>query len=167
MDYRTLRNESLLAVAGILRGSNENSPMPMNQDHPELQKAVAAISRGAFQQSFEIVSRLAHQGVAMAQHFLGWHYHKGIGIDQNDRQAVFWWQKAAVQGIAEAQQGLGWAYANGRGVDEDPAEAYRWYNRAAASGDEEARSGLSETARKLTPEQLRLLEQEEQVPGKR
>ena len=137
----------------------------MDQDHPELQKAVAAISQGEFQQSFEIVSQLAQQGMAVAQHFLGWHYHKGIGTDQNDQQAVFWWQKAAVQGMAEAQQGLGWAYANGRGVDEDPAEAYRWYNRAVASGDEEARSGLSEAAGKLSPEQLRLLEREEQAPG--
>jgi len=160
-----LRNESLLAAAGILSRTNENVPLPMDQDHPELKKAVAAISQGSFQQSFEIVSRLAHLGVAMAQHFLGWHYHKGIGTDQNDQQAVFWWQKAAVQGIAEAQQGLGWAYANGRGVDEDPAEAYRWYNRAVAGGDEEARSGLSETARKLSTEQLRVLEREEQAPG--
>jgi len=137
----------------------------MDQDHPELQKAVAAISQGEFQQSFEIVSRLAQQGIAVAQHFLGWHYHKGIGTDQNDQLAVFWWQKAAVQGVAEAQQGLGWAYANGRGVDEDPAEAYRWYNRAVASGDEEARSGLSEAAGKLSSEQLRLLERQEQAPG--
>ena len=161
-----LHNESLLAVAGKLRRNNEALPIPMDQDHPELQRAVLAISQGAFRQSFEIVSRLAQQGVAMAQHFLGWHYHKGIGTDQDDQQAVFWWQKAAEQGIVEAQQGLGWAYANGRGVDEDPAEAYRWYNRAVAGGDEEARSGLSETARKLSPEQLRTLEREEQASGK-
>jgi TPR repeat protein len=142
--------------------------MPVDEDHPELQKAVAAIGVGAFQESFDIVSRLAHQGVAMAQHFLGWHYHKGIGTAQDDQQAVLWWQKAALQGVAEAQQGLGWAYANGRGVEEDPAEAYRWYNRAVASGDEEARDGLSETARKLSPEQLRLLESEEEgAPGQR
>jgi TPR repeat protein len=165
MNYRTLRNETLWAVAGILNGNTENLPIAMDQDHPELQKAVLAISQGAFRQSFEIVSRLAQQGVAMAQHFLGWHYHKGIGTDQNDQQAVFWWQKAAVQGIVEAQQGLGWAYANGRGVDQDAAEAYRWYNRAVAGGDEEARSGLSETARKLSPEQLRKLEREEQTAG--
>ena len=68
-----------------------------------------------------------------------------------------------MQGIVEAQQGLGWAYANGRGVQEDQAEAYRWYNRAVAGGDEEARRGLSETARKLSPEQLRRLEREAQA----
>jgi len=132
----------------------------MNQDPPELQEAVSAISQGDFKRSYTIVSRLAHEGLAMAQHFLGWHYHKGIGTDQNDRLAVSWWKKAATHGLAEAQQGLGWAYANGRGVEKDLEEAYRWYNRAVAGGDEEARQGLLETAGKLTAEQLHLLEHE-------
>ena len=130
----------------------------MDEDHPELQQAVTAIGKGEFGRSFEIVARLARQGVAIAQHFLGWHYHKGIGVAQDDLQAVQWWHKAAEQGLAESQQGLGWAYANGRGVDEDPVEAYRWYDRAARNGDETAREGLLETARRLSPEQLRQLE---------
>jgi hypothetical protein len=133
----------------------------MDQDHPDLQEAVLAIGRGDFQHSFTLVSRLAQQGAAVAQHFLGWHYHKGIGTEQDDRQAVQWWRRAAEQGLPEAQQGLGWAYANGRGVDEDPVEAYRWYNRAVAGGDEEAREGLSEVSGKLSAEQLRALEREQ------
>lgn len=130
----------------------------MNEDHPELQKAVAAISRGEFDRSFAIVARLAGEGTALAQHFLGWHYHKGIGVEQNDERAVHWWEKAAAQGMAESQQGLGWAYANGRGVAPDLVEAYRWYNRAVAAGDEAAREGLSDTARRLGPERVRRLE---------
>jgi hypothetical protein len=132
----------------------------MQEDHPELQKAVAAIGAGEFELSFSIVEALAREDVAMAQHFLGWHYHMGIGTEQDDGQAVHWWLKAAGQGVAESQQGLGWAYANGRGVEEDPMEAYRWFNRAAHSGDEAAREGLLETAQRLSPEQLRRLEQE-------
>jgi len=138
----------------------------MDQDHPELQKAVAAISQGDFERSFEIVCDLAEQGMAVAQHFLGWHYHKGIGTSQDDRQAVVWWKKAAAKGVAESQQGLGWAYANGRGVAEDLLEAYRWYNRAVAGGDEEAREGLLEVARQLSPQQLRHLELEQDAAGK-
>ena len=130
----------------------------MNEDHPELQQAVVAISKGDFDRSFALVTRLAGQGVPMAQHFLGWHYHKGIGVDQDDRLAVQWWEKAAEQGVAESQQGLGWAYANGCGVGEDQLEAYRWYSRAVAAGDVEARAGLSETARRLSAEQLRAVE---------
>jgi len=132
----------------------------MNEDHPELQQAVIAIGKGEFGKSFAIVTRLAAAGMPMAQHFLGWHYHKGIGVEQDDRLAVEWWDKAARQGVAESQQGLGWAYANGCGVSEDLAQAYRWYARAVAAGDEEARAGLSDTARKLSAEQLRALESE-------
>lgn len=130
----------------------------MNEDHPELQEAVVAISKGEFDRSFALVTRLADQGVAMAQHFLGWHYHKGIGTAQDDRLACVWWLKAAHQGLPEAQQGMGWAYTNGRGVDRNLEEAYRWYNQAVAGGDEEAREGLVEVAAQLSPEQLRRLE---------
>ena len=135
----------------------------MNEDHPELQAAVTAIGEGQFDQSFAIVSRLAAQGVAMAQHFLGWHYHKGIGVEQDDSRAVQWWQKAARQGVAESQQGLGWAYANGCGVTEDHMEAYRWYARAVAGGDEEARVGLSKTAQQLSAKQLLALEGDDSI----
>lgn len=135
----------------------------MNEDHPELQTAIAAIGKGQFDQSFAIVSRLAVQGIAMAQHFLGWHYHKGIGVEQDDSLAVHWWQKAAEQGVAESQQGLGWAYANGCGVTENQLEAYRWYARAVAGGDEEARVGLSKIAQQLSAKQLLLLEGEDSL----
>jgi hypothetical protein len=132
----------------------------MQEEHPELRRAVAAISAGDFERSFSIVRRLALADVALAQHFLGWQYHKGIGTAQDDGEAVRWWRKAARQGVVESQQGLGWAYANGRGVEEDPVEAYRWFNRAASRGDEAAREDLVETARRLSPEQLRSLEQD-------
>ena len=136
----------------------------MEQDHPALQQAVEAIGRGEFDRSFRLVAELARQGTAIAQHFLGWHYHKGIGTAQDDGQACVWWLKAAHQGLPEAQQGIGWAYANGRGVEQDLEEAYRWYNRAVAGGDEEARQGLSEVAVQLSPQQLRELELEKGQP---
>ncbi|MGD2076245.1 MAG: tetratricopeptide repeat protein [Gammaproteobacteria bacterium] len=132
----------------------------MDDDHPALRQAVEAIGRGDFERSFRTVAEVAEQGDAVAQHFLGWHHHKGIGTPQDDERACAWWLKAARQGLPEAQQGLGWAYANGRGVVQDFVEAYRWYNRAVAGGDEEARQGLSEVAGRLSAAQLRALEQE-------
>jgi TPR repeat protein len=125
-----------------------------------LKQAVQAMSHGDFVRSFRLVSAVAGEGDALAQHFLGWHFHKGIGIEQDDRQACEWWLKAARQGLPEAQQGLGWAYANGRGVEPDLLKAYRWYNLAVAAGDEEARNGLAEVAARLSAEQLRALESE-------
>lgn len=132
----------------------------MEQDPPELQEAVMAIGAGDFRRSFAIVERLAGQGVPLAQHFLGWHYHMGIGAEQNDGEAVAWWLKAARKGIAESQQGLGWAYENGRGVRRDYSEAYRWYSRAVRAGDQEAKAGLHGVAGKLSAEQIRAIEAE-------
>jgi TPR repeat protein len=37
----------------------------------------------------------------------------GKGVLKNDKQAVYWYQKAAEQGLAEAQYNLGAMYANG------------------------------------------------------
>ncbi len=132
----------------------------MEQDPPELQEAVRAIGAGDFRRSFTLVEQLARLGQPLAQHFLGWHYHMGIGAGQNDDRAVEWWLRAARQGITESQQGLGWAYEHGRGVDQDFGEAYRWYSRAVRGGDQEAKAGLHGVAGKLSPEQIRAIEAE-------
>jgi TPR repeat protein len=52
---------------------------------------------------------------AKAQSNLGIAYAFGKGVLKNDKQAVYWYQKAAEQGLAEAQYNLGAMYANGEG----------------------------------------------------
>lgn len=130
----------------------------VDEEDPRFRVAIAAIEAGEFDRSFEIVQELAEHGEPLAKHFLGWHYHKGIGVTQNDREAVHWWQMAARDGVAESQQGLGWAYEYGRGVTQDFLEAYKWYSRAVASGDQEARQNLRELSPKLSAEQIKRLE---------
>jgi TPR repeat protein len=130
----------------------------MDEEDPRFREAIAAIEAGEFDRSFEIVYELAEGGEPLARHFLGWHYHKGIGVTQDDQQAVKWWQMAARDGVAESQQGLGWAYEHGRGVDRNYVEAYRWYSRAVNSGDQEARQNLRELSAKLSAEQIKQIE---------
>lgn len=130
----------------------------MPQDDPRFSAAITAMECENFEASFSLVEELATEGGAMAQHFLGWHYHKGLGTLQSDAKAAYWWKQAATMDIIEAQQGLGWAYEHGRGVRRDYAEAYRWYNRAVHNGDEDARFNLFAIVDKLTPEQIRQME---------
>ncbi len=130
----------------------------MDSEDPQLQMAISAIEAGDFKASFALVEKLAGAGDALAQHFLGWHYHKGLGVQQDDVQAAYWWHKAADMGIGEAQQGLGWAYEHGRGVPRDLVEAYHWYSEAVRNGDVEARENLSALSGKLSPEQIRQAE---------
>jgi TPR repeat protein len=40
-------------------------------------------------------------------------YHKGKGVDQNNKEAVKWLRKAAEQGDAVCQKSLGILYLNG------------------------------------------------------
>ena len=131
----------------------------MTSEDPMLKRAVEALQRGDFETSFVLTEALAIDGDALAQHFLGWHYHKGLGIPANDEKAVFWWQLAAKRGIPEAQQGLGWCYEQGRGVERDLEQAYVWYARATAAGDTTARENLFSLSSQLSGEQIKLAEQ--------
>jgi TPR repeat protein len=84
----------------------------------------------------------AEQGNANAQFNLGLMYSEGIGVPENDAEAVKWYRKAAEQGHAEAESNLGWMYANGYGVPENDAEAVKWYRKAADQGQAVAQYNL-------------------------
>lgn len=131
----------------------------MEEQDPLLTRAVTALQKGDFETSFVLTEALAIDGDPLAQHFLGWHYHKGLGVPMDENKAVFWWQLAAKGGVPEAQQGLGWAYHNGRGIERDLEHAYYWYSRAASGGDQAAREALVEVAPLLSGEQIKRLEE--------
>ena len=65
---------------------------------------------------------------------LGFVYEYGVGVPEDDAEAVRWYRMAAEQGNASAQYNLGVMYDNGEGVPEDDAEAVRWYRMAAEQG---------------------------------
>ena len=130
----------------------------MEPEDPRFEEAMLAMEDEDFESSFAIVDLLAHEGDPLAQHFLGWHYHQGLGTAQDDLKAVEWWYKAAERGVPQSQQGLGWAFEHGRGVAKDYIEAYRWYAMAVEGGDEDARENLYELAARLSPESIKRAE---------
>ncbi|GHT42081.1 hypothetical protein FACS189443_4690 [Planctomycetales bacterium] len=84
--------------------------------------------------SVDDLRKLAEQGGAKAQLFLGLRYGAGEGVAK-DR---------AEQGLAAAQNNLGIAYFNGTGVAGDQAEAVKWFRKAAEQGEENAKNVLAE-----------------------
>ena len=71
----------------------------------------------------------------MAQSNLGEMFHHGVGVAQNDVEAVRWYEKATEQGNAMAQTALGCIlFATGRGVARNDVEAARWFMKAAGQG---------------------------------
>jgi TPR repeat protein len=91
---------------------------------------------------FDETMTAAKQGHAYAQYNLGLMYAKGIGVPENDAEAVKWYRKAADQGYADAQFNLGLMYEFGEGVPENDAEAVKWYRKAADQGDADAQHNL-------------------------
>ena len=76
----------------------------------------------------------ANQGFLDAQFRLGAMYADGIGVPQDEAEAVRLFRRAADRGSADAQYNMGVMYDNGRGVMRDRVEAVRYWRLAARQG---------------------------------
>ena len=76
----------------------------------------------------------AKQGDVNSMESIGYFYHTGLGVEQNDESSFEWFMKAAEKGDQHAQHNLGSCYENGRGVDVDLVQAMHWYQKSAAQG---------------------------------
>ena len=81
-------------------------------------------------------------------------YENGVGVPENDADAVKWYRLAAEQGNANAQSNLGVMYYNGEGVRQNNVRAYIWWSVAAAQGQEDAKRNRGLVTERLTPDQL-------------
>ena len=95
----------------------------------------------------------ASRGYAPAQNELGKIYQFGLlGIDQDSKQALQWYLKAASpdpnrtnsgeKGYAPAQQNVGTIYLVGDGVQKNSKEAFKWFKIAAEQGNVESQFHL-------------------------
>ena len=100
----------------------------------QFQQGFEATTRGDYQTAFKLWLPLAEQGNASVQFNLGVMYEDGLGVKQDDFEAVKWYRQAAEQGHANAQANLGSAYGAGRGVRQDDIEAVKWVKKAAENG---------------------------------
>ena len=82
----------------------------------------------------------AERGYAGGQGNIGHAYAYGLGVDQDDAQALHWLQLAAHDG--RRTTGLAYLYDTGRGVPQDFAQAARLYRIAADKSHPTARSNL-------------------------
>lgn len=95
---------------------------------------MAAHDRGDYETALTLWRPLAEQGHAGAQFDLGVMFANGLGVPENDVEAVRWYRLAAEQGNAAAQLNLGVMYADGRGVPQSYTEAVRLYRLGAEQG---------------------------------
>ena len=78
----------------------------------------------------------AKDGDAEAQFNLGWCYGTGTGIQQDDKEAMKWYKKAAKQDYASAIRNIGLYYMKGDGaVEKDEKEGIKWIKKAIEKGN--------------------------------
>ena len=102
----------------------------------QFQQGSEATTRGDYQTTFKFLLPLAEQGNAEAQLMLGVMYARGIGVKQDDFEAVKWYRQAAEQGYANAQALLGFSYLLGQGVQVNKSLAKEWFGKACDNGDQ-------------------------------
>lgn len=88
----------------------------------------------------------AEGGLPEAQYELGEHYLtcEDEPVDENWREAAFWFRKAAEQGHSNAQLRLAGMNEDGLGIPQDLHAAVYWYRRAAEQGNELALAALDQ-----------------------
>ena len=94
------------------------------------------------QENINDLIKKAEQGDVEAQYNLGYYYHSGEGVEQSEKKALYWWQKAAKQGHANSQYNLGVNYGKGYGVEQSYKKAIYWWQKAAEQGHAEAQNNL-------------------------
>ena len=75
-------------------------------------------------------------------------YKNGKGVKQNSKEAVKWYQAAAVQNLVMAQYNLGVCYEQGEGIDKDISKAIEWYQKATEQGNLLAKKRLEVLSQK-------------------
>ena len=95
-----------------------------------------------YTEAFSEFKELAESGLDDAQCQLGECYNLGHGVKKNDKNAAYWYQKAAQGGNVTAQYKLAYCYEYGIGVDGDYTQAMKWYQKAASQKHKDAKRAL-------------------------
>lgn len=121
----------------------------------------SALHQRDYDMVYQLIKPLAERGDIHAQYRLALMYQLGEGVQEDQAEAIKWYQKAAEQGDTIAQYDLSFRYSKGEGVPQDYVLAYMWSNIAASrtpASDVEGRKAAVELrddiASKMTPDQI-------------
>lgn len=108
----------------------------------QLEEGKTAFLRQEYQKAYALLLPPAEGGDTFAQTSIGYMLSQGLGVIKNERDAIRWYEKAALKGDSDAQYNLGSMYERGRGTDQDFQKAFEWYTRSAEQGNAFAQANL-------------------------
>jgi len=99
---------------------------------------LSAFNTGDYATALRFWRPLAEREEPRSEAGIGFMYHRGLGVDADDREAAVWLRRAARHGQAEGQLMLGILFYYGRGVTQSYVRAYAWCELAEISGNADA-----------------------------
>jgi uncharacterized protein len=109
----------------------------------QLEEGKAAYARQEYQKSYLLLLPLAEGGDIVAQSYIGYMLSQGQGVAKNEKEAIRWYEKAALKGDSDAQYNLGSMYETGRGTKQDFKKAMEWYLKSAEQENKFAQEKLA------------------------
>jgi TPR repeat protein len=101
--------------------------------YADFQDGLNALDKEDYKTAFNEFLPLAEQGDVDAQNKIGALYANGLGVIEDDKEAVKWYTKAAEQGYASAQTNLA-DYLINEDYFINWVDADMWYSKAAEQG---------------------------------
>jgi formylglycine-generating enzyme required for sulfatase activity len=105
--------------------------------------------------AFHWFLKVAQQGFALAQIFIGQFYQEGVGVEKNELHGAEWLKKAAEQGVAEGQCRYGACLVRGIGVSTNVENGILWLRKSAEQGYPVSMFILGETLYKMPEKKLK------------
>lgn len=100
----------------------------------DYERGIAALDAGRYDEALYYISLHAANGDARAQYTMGVMYRRGLGVAQDDREALLWYLSAAEAGHMLGQYAAGHAFDNAIGADRDVGNALHYLGEAALQG---------------------------------
>ena len=88
-------------------------------------------------------TRVAEQGIGMAEAWVGDFYYDGLGMPRDFDRALYWYRRGSDHDFGLATRFIGDFQLYGQAMPRNPAEAATWYAKAAAQGDAVGRARLA------------------------
>ena len=117
-----------------------NSPTEAETSRGLIREGLSFYDKGNYADALQRWKSASKAGSKEADFLLGFLYD---GILQNDKEALFFFTKAALSGHIQAQVNVGLKYERGEGTDVNKEKAIYWYSLAAFNQDDRAQFRLA------------------------
>ena len=104
----------------------------------DFRSGLSAYNSGDYATALKFWRPLAERAEPRSEAGIGFMYHRGLGVDVDDREAAVWLGRAAEHGQAEGQLMLGLLFYYGRGVTQSFIRAFAWCELAEINGSGDA-----------------------------